>query len=84
MTEVARKKEAGRKAHSAPGSISMQPLRKRRIVKRIWVKYFFGKAASATWFYMYVLMNPIILFYLLVPELSSISNNQLTLNLSHD
>uniref|UniRef100_A0A7N2MD78 Sof1-like protein domain-containing protein n=1 Tax=Quercus lobata TaxID=97700 RepID=A0A7N2MD78_QUELO len=35
MTEAARKKEERRKAHSAPGSISMKPLRKRRIVKEV-------------------------------------------------
>ena len=35
MTQAARKKVARRKAHSVPGSISMQPLRKGRIVKRI-------------------------------------------------
>lgn len=35
MTEAARKKEERRKAHSAPGSISTKPLRKRRIVKEV-------------------------------------------------
>ncbi|KAF3962528.1 hypothetical protein ACB098_06G116000 [Castanea mollissima] len=35
MTESARKKEEKRKAHSAPGSISTKPLRKRRIVKEV-------------------------------------------------
>ena len=33
MTEATRKKEVRRKAHSAPGSISTQPLHKSRIVK---------------------------------------------------
>ncbi|KAK4577647.1 hypothetical protein RGQ29_027954 [Quercus rubra] len=35
MTEAARKKEEKRKAHSAPGSISTKPLRKRRIVREV-------------------------------------------------
>jgi WD repeat and SOF domain-containing protein 1 len=33
MTEAERRKEEKRKAHSAPGSITSKPLRKRRIVK---------------------------------------------------
>ncbi|KAF5481338.1 hypothetical protein F2P56_001999, partial [Juglans regia] len=35
MTEAARKKEERRKAHSAPGSISTRPLRKRRIITEV-------------------------------------------------
>ncbi|KAJ4822212.1 hypothetical protein Tsubulata_013577 [Turnera subulata] len=35
MTEAERMKEQRRKAHSAPGSIVTQPLRKRRIIKEI-------------------------------------------------
>ncbi|XP_042971987.1 DDB1- and CUL4-associated factor 13 isoform X1 [Carya illinoinensis] len=35
MTEAARMKEERRKAHSAPGSISTRPLRKRRIITEV-------------------------------------------------
>lgn len=33
MTEAQRRKEERRKKHSAPGSITTEPLRKRRILK---------------------------------------------------
>jgi len=33
MIEAENKKEAKRRAHSAPGSIKSQPFRKRRIIK---------------------------------------------------